>query len=116
MTQLLPFGLHAYRSRAPEETLLMKLAELLRGWHAKCVTSGAGEERLPPGTLTLTTYAKPGNEEWEPAHGLEIDLPYEHAVTWPWIELYSCARRTFAKKDRFSFHFFHPPPQKASPP
>ena len=90
----------------------MKLAELLRGWHAKCVTSGAGEERLPPGTLTLTTYAKLGNEEWEPAHGLEIDLPYEHAVTWPWIELYSCARRTFAKKTGSHFTSFTHRPKR----
>ena len=106
MTQPLPLGLHAYLTRKPEEQLLVKLAELLRGWHARCVTAGAGGERLPAGTLALRPYTQPGTEQFEPEHGLEIDLPYEHGVTWPWLELYSSARRTFAKKDH-SFHFFH---------
>jgi len=82
-----------------------ELRKYLQSWHQKATTVDVHGERLETGPIEFHRVTIPPTRDTPLKDGFDVVFPYSKGVTWPWVELYVNARRTFPKKYRPSFEF-----------
>ena len=94
-----------FATRTLEEVGVSQLRDFLLDWFQHFGAVLIHGECLNCPTVKLERLVTPESETCYKRDGFQFILPAHTRLTWPWLELYLAARRTFPKRVRPSFQF-----------
>jgi len=100
-----PMVMRVYHVRPQQDKQLHELRSYIETWHQRACSVDVGGERLEGGPIEFHRVTISATKNAPVKDGYDVVFPYTRGVTWPWVELYVNARRSFPKRRRPSFEF-----------
>jgi hypothetical protein len=94
-----------FATRALEQKAVSQLRDFLQSWLVEYGTASIHGELLERDTVDLQRFTLAETTASYRRDGFQFVLRSYKPVTWPWLDLYLKARRTFPKRNRPSFEF-----------